>query len=48
MLILELSLCLADEPQTKARRLFSLEPQVQNRNKAAPDASQGETVYRSH
>lgn len=29
MLILELSLSLADEPQTKARQPFSLEPQVQ-------------------
>lgn len=46
MLILELSLSLADEPQTKARQLFSLELQVQNRNKAAPAASQGEAMYR--
>lgn len=36
-LILELSLSLAGEPQTKARQLFALVPHVQNRNKAPPD-----------
>lgn len=36
-LVLELSLSLADEPQTEARQLFALEPRVQNRSKAAPD-----------
>lgn len=46
MLILELSLSLADEPQTKSRQLFALEPQVWDRNKAAPAASQGAMVYR--